>query len=248
MMYLIPETGMSDPDGDSVDWNSANVAYFTINANADGTGKGNFRYKVNSANAENFQSWTDHNCALGSLGTWQLAFNNDTNVSLIAPDGTTKSLTIPDSDAANFQGGLIAYFGVRPANETRIGQSATFSRIKITGAAATLDDTFVSSGPPYVLDPATWVKKAASPQGIFITAPDAKYWVSWPQPDSGYTNLYTTDNLSKNLGSQWLGLPVNATGWLNVAGARRLTVVNQSALNAAFSYAPTNCFFGLFHP
>ena len=138
---------------------------------------------------------------------------------------------------------------VRPGNESRIGQSATFSRIKITGAAATIDDTFVSSGPPYDLDPATWVRKAASPQGIFITAPDAKYWLTWPQPDGGYTNVYVTDNLNKKLANgQWPSLPVDATGWLNVAGASRLTVVNQSALNAAFSYAPTNCFFGLFHP
>lgn len=249
MMYLIPENGMSNPDGASVDWDSANVAYFTISALANGAGRGNFRYKVNSAGGENFKSWTDHDCATGPLGTWQLTFNNNTNITITAPDSTGKSLTIPEADAANFQGGLIAYFGIRPANEARIGQSATFSRIKITGAAATIDDTFVSSGPPYVLDPATWVKKASSPQGIFITAPDAKYWVSWPQPDSGYTNLFATDNLSKRLANnEWVALPVDATGWLNVAGARRLTVINQSALNAAFSYAPTNCFFGLFHP
>jgi hypothetical protein len=183
------------------------------------------------------------------LGIWQLTFNNNTNVTITAPDGTSSSLTIPDTDVANFQGNLIAYFGTRPGNESRIVQSATFSRIKITGAAATIDDTFVSSGPPYDLDPATWVRKAASPQGIFITAPDAKYWLTWPLPDNGYTNVYVTDNLNKKLGNgEWTGLPVDATGWLNVAGARRLTVVNQSALNAAFSYAPTNCFFGLFHP
>jgi|GEM_PF-1903665 len=248
MMYLIPENGMSNPDGGSVDWDSAHVAYFTINANANGTGKGNFRYKVNSAGAENFLSWTDHNCATGPLGTWQLAFNNDTNVTIMAPDGTSTGFTIPDTDAANFQGGLIAYFGVRPASTARIGLSATFSRIKITGAFGAIDDTFVSFGPPYDLDPATWVRKASSPKGIFITAPDAQYWLTWPQPDGGFTNLYVTDNLTKKLeNGEWLGLPVNATGWLNVAGNSRLTVVNQSTLNAAFSYAPTNCYFGLFH-
>ena len=86
------------------------------------------------------------------------------------------------------------------------------------------------------------------PQGIFITAPDTSYWVTWPQPDGSFTNLYATDNLSKKLGSAvWLSLPADATAWLNVAGDRRLTVVRQSTLNTAFSYAPTNCFFGLFH-
>ena len=69
MMYLIPATGMSDPDGGSVDWDSANVAYFTITANADGTGRGNFRYKVNSPAGETFKSWTDFDIASSPLGT-----------------------------------------------------------------------------------------------------------------------------------------------------------------------------------
>ena len=248
MMYLIPLTGISSPDDASVDWDSANVCYFTITRHADGTGNGNFRYKVNSPNGETFRSWTDFTCASGPLGTWALTFNNNTNVTMTAPDSTSMTFSIPADDAANFQGELIAYFGVRPTDTTRVGQSATFGRIKITGAAAALDDNFVSSGPPYVLNPATWVRKAVNPQGIFITAPDAQYWVSWPTPDGGFTNLYVTDNLKNKLGSsQWLSLPADATGWLSVAGDRRLTVVNQSTLETAFSYTPTNCFFGLFH-
>jgi hypothetical protein len=248
MSYLIPVTGMSSPDDGSVDWDSSHVAYFTITANADGTGKGNFRYKVNSPNAETFQSWTDFDCATGPLGTWALTFNNNTNVTMTAPDNTSKTFTIPGADADNFQGDLIAYFGVRPTDATRIGLSATFSRIKITGAAGPIDDNFVSSGPPYDLDSGTWVRKASSPQGIFITPPDAKFWVTWPQPDAGFANLFATDNLTKKLGnSEWLNLPSGDTGWLNVAGSSRLAVVKQSTLNTAFSYTPTNCFFGLFH-
>lgn len=243
MIYLIPAMGISDPDGGSVDWDSANVAYFTITANADGTGRANFRYKVNSPAAETFKSWTDFDIASGPLGTWALSFNNDTNVTITAPDGTSTSLTIPESDAATFQGDLIAYFGVRPTDTARIGQSATFSRIQITGAAATIDDTFVLSG----LDSATWVRKASNPQGIFITAPDTKYWLTWPLPDGGFTTLYATDNLDKKL-DEWVSLPVDDTGWLNVGGDRRLTVVKQSTLNAALPNASTNCFFGLFHP
>ena len=248
MMYLIPVTGMSSPDDGSVDWDSAHVAYFTITANADGTSRSNFRYKVNSANAETFRSWTDFNCAVGPVGTWALSFMNNTNVTMTAPDGTSTNLTIPASDEANFQGDLIAYFGVRPTDATRIGLSATFGRIQITGAAAAINDTFVSAGPPYDLDSTTWIRKAESPQGIFVTAPDTKYWVGWSQPDGGFTNLCATDDLRKKLGaSQWLSLPATDTGWLNVAGQSRLAIVRQSTLNAAFSYAPTNCSFGLFH-
>jgi hypothetical protein len=249
LMYLIPVTGMSNPDGGSVDWDSAHVAYFTITRNADGTGNGNFRYKINSPSGETFQNWTDFASASGPLGTWALTFNNDTNVIITAPDSTSTSFTIPDSDAANFQGPLIAYFGVRPTDDSRVGQSATFSRIKITGGLDPIDDNFVSAGAPYVLDPNTWVKKASNPQGIIVTAPDAKYWVCWPTPDTGYETLYATDDLTKQLGTfnEWLSLPTAATGWINVGGVKRLTIIDQSTLDTAFTYTPVNCFFGLFH-
>lgn len=73
--------------------------------------------------------------------------------------------------------------------------------------------------------------------------------MSWPQPDTGFTNLYVTDNLIKKLESgQWFSLPADATGWLNVGGTQRLTVINQSTLNAVLSYPPDRCWFGLFHP
>ena len=248
MMYLIPLAGMSGPDDGSVDWDSAHVAYFTITAQPDGIGRGNFRYKVNSVNGETFRGWTDLDCASGPLGTWTLSFNNNTNVTLTAPDNSSATLALPAADADQFQGELMAYFGVRPTAATRIGQSATFSRIQIAGAATAMDDDFVSSGPPYNLDSAAWVRKASSSQGIFITPPDAKYWVTWPQPDAGFTNLFVTDHISRKLANtEWFSLPSGNTGWLNVAGNSRLTVVKQSALDAAFSYPPTNCFFGLFH-
>ena len=61
-------------------------------------------------------------------------------------------------------------------------------------------------------------------------------------------NTSAADRINKSLeNGEWLSLPADATGCLNVAGARRLTVVSQSTLDTAFSYTPTNCFFGLFH-
>jgi hypothetical protein len=250
MMYLIPVSGMPNgPDDISVDWNSAHVVYFTITANADGTANANFRYKVNDPSAEHFRSWTDLPSASGPVGTWSLTFSNNTEVTMTAPDGTNTIFTIPVDDFVNFQGSLIAYFGVRPIRPTdltRLGQSATFSRIKITGAAASIDDNFVSQGPPYVLDPNTWVKKAAHAPGVFITAPDAKYSLSWSTPDTGFANVYATDDLKKHLGAfEWLSLPTEATGWISVGGTRRLAIIDQSSLNTVFGYTPSNSFFAL---
>ena len=111
---------------------------------------------------------------------------------------------------------------------------------------SSIDDSFALQGLPYVLDPNAWVRKTSSPQGLFITAPDAKYWISWPTPDSGFTNIYATEDLTRKLGNnQWTSLPATATGWIEVGGNKRVGVINQSALNAAFGYPPTNCFFGL---
>ena len=201
MMYLIPEAGMPNgPDDPSVDWDARHVAYFTVTANADGTSEANFRYKVNDPGAEHFQTWKDLACAAGPLGKWSLAFNNNTNVTMTAPTGAELTFTIPAADAAFFQGGVMAYFGVRPTDAARVGQSATFSRVQITGAAASIDDNFVAQGRPYTLDANTWIKRASHPAGIFITPPDAICWVSWPTPDSGFTNLYATDDLTKPLG------------------------------------------------
>ena len=240
-MFLIPGAGMTA--GPSIDWYSANVVNLFVGANPDGTGSGTFQYKVNDPSDWTAALVVSKNCASGPVGTWSLTFNNNTNVTITAPDNTSTNFTIPASDASLFQDPLFVYVGTLPNNNANVGQSSTFSRVQVSGSAGSINDTFAS------LNPATWVLYAEDPPGVFITAPDAKYWVTWPFPDYGFTNLYASDNLAKQLGSsQWSSLPTAATGWISVGGAERLTVINQSTLNAAFGYAPTNCFFGLFHP
>ncbi len=228
--------------GASIDWYSANVVDFFVGANPDGTGAGTLQYKVNNPSSWNTALVVSKSCASGPLGTWSLTFNNNTNVTLTAPDNTSTNFTIPASDASLFQDPLFVYVGTLPNNDANIGQSSTFSRVQVSGSAGSINDTFGS------LNPSTWALYAEDPAGVFVTAPDAKYWVKWPLPDFGFTNLYASDNLAKQLGSsQWASLPTAATGWISVGGAERLTVINQSTLNAAFGYAPTNCFFGLYH-
>ncbi len=252
-MFLIPQAGMAgSPIDDSINWDSANVVDLSVGENPDRTATGYFTYKINNAGNWNAALSVSNLCASGPLGKWSLTFNNNTNVTITAPDNTTTNFTIPASAALLFQDPLFVYVGTQPNNNANIGQLSTFSRVQISGAAGSINDNFVSAGTPgqpYLLDTNTWTLNAADSKGVFITAPDAKYWVAWPLPDPGFTNLFVTDNLSNKLGgSQWLGLPTSATGWINVGDAERLAIVNQSTLNAAFSYTPTNCLFGLFHP
>jgi hypothetical protein len=251
-MFLVPQLGMGgSPIDNSIDWNSANVVALAVSVNPDNSATGQFQYKINNAGNWNTALAFGFPCAAGPVGTWSLTFNHNTNVTLRAPDNTFTNFTIPASDAALFADPLYYYVGTQPNNNANIGQSSTFSRVQISGAAGSIDDNFVAAGTPgqpYLLDSNTWALNTADAKGVFITAPDAKYWVNWSQPDFGFTNLFVTDNLTHKLDStQWLSLPTASTGWFDNGGGKRIAVVNQSALNAVFSYSPTNCFFGLFH-
>ena len=251
-MFLVPQLGMpGSPIDDSIDWDSAHVVSLAVSVNPDHSATGQFRYKVNNAGNWNPALAFAFPCAAGPVGTWSLAFNNNTNVTLRAPDNTSTNFTIPATDAALFADPLYFYVGTQPNNNANVGQSATFSRVKISGAAGTIDDDFVSGGTPglpYLVNTNTWTLNAADPKGIFVTAPDAKYTVSWPLPDYGFTNLLATESLNPSLNmSRWVSLPTTSTGWLDNGGGKRITVINQSALNSAFSHTNTNAYFGLFH-
>jgi hypothetical protein len=240
--YLINGLTAGQVDSD-VDYDAANVVYLAVQENPDNTATASFYYKTNCPDNENFQQTMTVNCATGPLGTWNLTFNNNTNVTMTAPDGTTNSFTIPAAVANDFQDPMYVYLGTRPNDNSRIGQSATFNQFKATGAAASINDSFSQ------LNTNTWLNSAAAPSGIIVTTPDTKYWLTWPEPDSGFSNLFVTDNLKNKIAnSQWLSLPTSATGWIDVGGAKRVTTINQSTLNTAFGYTPTNCFFGLYHP
>jgi hypothetical protein len=241
-MIFVPQSGMVvTPFDDNVDWDSANVAALFVGKNPDQTATATFQYKTNNPSSWNTALMVQKSCASGPLGKWSLTFSNNTNVTLTAPDNTSTQFTIPAADAAYFQDPLFVYVGTQPNNNANVGQSSTFRNVQISGSAGSINDSFTSLN-------TNWTMYAADPSGIIITAPDAKYWVTWPFPDTGFANLYATDNLNKKLGaSEWLTLPSAATGWISIGGVERLAVVNQSTLNAAFGYVPTNCFLGLFH-
>ncbi len=63
------------------------------------------------------------------MGKWSVSFNNNTNVTITAPDNTTTNFTIPATDAAYFQNPLFVYVGTLPNNNANIGQSSTFSQV-----------------------------------------------------------------------------------------------------------------------
>ena len=252
-MFLIPESGITgSPFADnSIDLSASNVASLVVTELTNHTALGLFRYKVNNAGNWNSVITKGLKCLAGPLGKWSLSFNNNTNVTIIAPDNTSTNFTIAASDAALFQDPLYFYVGTEPNGNANIGQSATFKAVQINGSALSLSDDFVSGGETsqvYALN-TNWVNCAANPKGISITAPDAMYRLTWPMPDPGFRNVYVTDNLNNGEDlSPWWKLPTAATGWLDDGNGSRVAVIDQSALDAAFGYTPTNCFFQLYQP
>lgn len=243
-MFLIPVAGMTgSPQDDDIDWDSSDVVALYVGENSDGSATGTFQYKVNQPSSWNTSLVVITTNAAGPLGTWSLTFKNNTNVTLTTPDKTSTNFTINASDASLFVDPVYIYLGDQPNENANIGQSSTFSGFSVTGPAGSFSDNFST------FDTNNWANDTASDElGIFVTPPDAKYWLTWPTPDTGFTNVFATDNLSNRIAKgQWKSLPSASTGWVLVGGNERLTVIDQSTVNAAFGYQPTNVFFGLYH-
>jgi hypothetical protein len=202
-IMLVPGT----PGNESApDWNEPNVIFFDIHNNGDGSGYAAFRYKTNAPNGNAmYYDGTGNPGTVGSStmrGTWTVSFNQNTNVTLTAPDGTTTSFVIPDEAAALFAEPLNLYVGVQPNTLSNIGQGAVINQVAITnGSYAVVSDNF-SQG----LDSSVWQKVAADQNGIVPVPNDAVCWVNWTLPDSGF-NLQSTPSLN---GDPWtdLQLPV----------------------------------------
>jgi hypothetical protein len=98
--------------------------------------------------------------------------------------------------------------------------SAIISRIKIVkGTTVVVDDNFQAA----TLDATKWVVRAQDAGGVFPISPDVAYLVGWNLPDTGF----------------YLRQAANLNGpWTKSAdpfqlGARRLTLINKSALPSA---------------
>jgi hypothetical protein len=246
-MFLIPLAAMPNgPQDDDIDWDSDDVVALYVGANPDGAGLATFQYKTNAPSSWDTGLVVFKTNAAGPLGTWTVTFENNTNVTLTSPDKTSTNFSMPSAAAALFTDPLYVYLGDQPNANANIGLSSTFSAFSTSGAARSFTDNFATDG---TLNTNYWANDTASDtNGIMVTAADVKLWLTWPTPDGGFTNVYATDNLRNQIGnSQWISLPSASTGWILVGGVERLTVIDQSTLNTAFGYQPTNCFFGLWH-
>ena len=191
-IFLVPNGVYNDS---SIDYDAASVVFLDIQNHADGMASGTFRYKTNTpyANSMYYGSGALASliCSNGPLGTWSMTFLNDTNVTLVAPDGGHTNFFLPDAATIQtlFANPLTAYFGNQQNGPGNAGQSSTYSRVKITGVTLSpeIDETF--PGPVLNPDPgnAKWRVVCDVPSDVFLMLPEDKYWVRWTVPDTGFS-------------------------------------------------------------
>ncbi|PYI88703.1 MAG: hypothetical protein DME26_03045, partial [Verrucomicrobia bacterium] len=199
--YLVP--GLPGTE-DAPDWNEPTCALISIHANANGTATMEYHYKTNAPGSNGKPTldgtswqyfnpyatngpvgWIGNVTGAAILGTWTVTFNQDTNITMKAPDGTTSSFVMPPEDAAQFAGQGTVYYGIVPGETANVGQKAILSRVEIMSGATTLLEDNFSVAP---LDSAVWNIRAVSPAGgVALITANEPYYVWWTTPATGFT-------------------------------------------------------------
>lgn len=202
--YLVPGAPGTE---EYPDWTEPTCALIEMTAGTNGNGSMTFHYKTNAPNSNGINNQyfntSPTNGPVGQLGTvtgasilgtWTVTLNQDTNITLTAPDGTTANMVMPMEDAAQFAGDIKVYFMATPNQTANIGQRAILSGVQIkSGTETLLQDNFTAD-----LNPDVWMKRAASAAGVSVITADQPFYVYWTTPASGFTLQTAADPLSTN--------------------------------------------------
>jgi hypothetical protein len=221
----------SDPD-----YSATNDIWVALQNNADGTVTAGIAYKTNQAvgNSQLFAPPTQlvpyNNETYGltvpsAIGTWSVTFNNNTSLTLTAPNGSSTNVTIPDYVAALYNGYVGTYLYSGPNGSTaNLGQYCTFSAYKITGVGTPVNENLTSGGlvSPFLETISqnyfyTGNYTNHPPDQIFATSATNVYWLAWTLPDAGFSSVasptlsnptWTTlsGNIFQNGSQHWLAL------------------------------------------
>ena len=241
-MILVP----APPSDSAPDYSQPHVIFLDIQGQASGGAFAAFRYKVNEPNGNNFLYGAGTLGGVSSstpLGTWSLAFTENTNATVTAPDGTVGIFALPEAAAALFVNPVTVFVGAQPNSGPNIGQAVVLSSVRITkGSTILLEDNFLTEE---TLDFQKWQVFAGDPIGVQVIGSNAAFWLSWTIPDSGFV-LQSTSN------------PGDSTTWANTGwtppliGTMKKVLVHRFSDNpeAGKTYAPNaeKAFFRLIHP
>ena len=242
-IVLVPDTA----GGTAPDYSDPNAILLDIHANASNGGTATFRYKINQANANGMMyNNNPANGAVGALGNvtstnilgkWSVSFQNDTDITLTSPDGSTTSLTMPSADAALFApaSAMGTYFGGQPNALANTGEELIFSNVKVTnGPDTVVNESFEPADPDNGLSADNWIKRLDAPEGLYVIdnaqVQTPALWLRWSLPDADF-KLQVSTNL--NTASVDAGLtPI-------ISGKNRQVLLNSTNMvsgNQAFYF------------
>ena len=206
-MYLVPNFPPSSVNANAPDWFATSMVETFLTGNSTNAVL-QFAYKVNEAagnamllgnapytNAPG--SWNGvtspyyESGALGSvtnpsiLGTWTVTFTSNTNVTLIAPNGTNTALIIPAYNAPQLaeSSSFNIYLSMQAEEQAAMNQSFNYGNFAVTGVLHPFSDNFLTDT---TLNTSIWTNGVAiSPANVFVSNGHQKL-VTWSQPASGF--------------------------------------------------------------
>ncbi len=229
-VFFVPTNSMQYGQGDgAVDWNTSNNLVLVVSDNSDGTAYATLAYKTNTPNSNPTTTIGSLN-ASSVLGKWSVVFSNNTDVTMVAPNGDSTNCVIPSDVASIFADPLTTYIGILPNNVPNVGQKATYSNVKITGTGAPVDDSFTT------LDSLTW-GIIGDATGIIPTPADTAWQLNWKAPAIGATLQQSSSIEDPNSWSD--SVPLGATVPVTTYG-QKFSYIPASALPAT-----NQCYFRL---
>jgi hypothetical protein len=167
-------------------------------------------------------------------GTWNLTFNQNTNITIAAPNGYKTNFSIPQAVADLVSGFAVgdtnttAYIGIMPLELSNIGVPCVFGNLTITNGQVNLNDSFCPGG----FDTSTWSQLG---NRIFANCGDILGYLTWNTPnDEGFTSLL----VAAGPNGFWADFNGPAD-WFPV-GSQNGTLISKSALDAILGGAETN--------
>jgi hypothetical protein len=230
----------SDPD-----WSASNVVWVAIQNNSDGTATAGIAWKTNEP-AGNSQLYNPTNGVGGQLipynsetngftvpsiiGTWSVTFNNNTNITLTGPNGSSTNVVLDPTVAALFNGYVGAYLYSSPTVNANVGQYCTYSAYNITGVGTPVNENLTSGAlisPFLVLNSQNYFYAGdytnSPPNQVFATA-SAAYWLAWSLPAAGFSPVVSASLTAR----VWN----NVAGSIFVNGAQNWIQVSKASLPA----------------
>ncbi len=236
-VFWVPNGEMEyTPTDTSLDWNCTNYLGFNITANTTDPATNwnvSFSTKTNLNAGNPNQTWMSFDYPVIPNGKWTIQFNQNTNFTIVAPNGftTNGSITadVADLVSGNAHGNtaMTVYYGVMNRAFNNINVPCVFSGIGLTNSVLSLGDDF-SKG----FDGTQWLKLTDYAPDIFVNTNDLMGFLSWNTPnDTGFGNLLVAGFAN----GPWMDMGSYSTNWLLVQTTPpiREAFVSKSAVHAA---------------